>query len=408
MAGDVAVAGERREDVAARSRSRRYAGACCACLRNSSARLRSGRAAPTRSSSSKKPGWTGSGSTASLQAGRDREPRGRRRLDRDAAPAAAGQDRQDRRRDAGAGAVWPIKRGEPRVCAMVVAPSPEEEDGRRRLSRERQMLDRGAGCARQSDQGASVRARHRATTSPCAATDGRGWRSLRTGDGRALPEHLKAQISRELDRLELLLEQIKAVEAERTPCWRRSQARGPRGQRRTAVAMMLALKGIGAELPPASGRRACSGTSTIVARSAPMRGLRRRPGKAARSSASKGISKAGNPRLRTLMIQLAWLWLRHQPQSALSALVPRARPARAQKMAQERHRRPGAQAPRRLVEVRDARRRHRGRRDEVHRQQAPRQDERRRGDGRLMRSSSITTQPAMRARAPQRARAPKP
>jgi transposase len=30
------------------------------------------------------------------------------------------------------------------------------------------------------------------------------------------------------------------------------------------------------------------------------------------------VSKAGNPRLRTTMIQLAWLWIRHQPQSALT------------------------------------------------------------------------------------------
>ena len=32
----------------------------------------------------------------------------------------------------------------------------------------------------------------------------------------------------------------------------------------------------------------------------------------------QGVSKAGNPRLRTSLIQLAWLWLRHQPQSALA------------------------------------------------------------------------------------------
>ena len=32
----------------------------------------------------------------------------------------------------------------------------------------------------------------------------------------------------------------------------------------------------------------------------------------------QGVSKAGNPRLRTIMIQIAWLWLRHQPQSALT------------------------------------------------------------------------------------------
>jgi len=32
----------------------------------------------------------------------------------------------------------------------------------------------------------------------------------------------------------------------------------------------------------------------------------------------QGVSKAGNPRLRTTLIQLAWLWLRHQPKSALA------------------------------------------------------------------------------------------
>ena len=47
-----------------------------------------------------------------------------------------------------------------------------------------------------------------------------------------------------------------------------------------------------------------------------MRAWRPRPGRVDRWIASK--AKAGNPRLRTTMIQLAWLWLRHQPASALS------------------------------------------------------------------------------------------
>jgi transposase len=32
----------------------------------------------------------------------------------------------------------------------------------------------------------------------------------------------------------------------------------------------------------------------------------------------QGISKAGNPRLRHIMVELAWLWVRHQPDSALA------------------------------------------------------------------------------------------
>ena len=57
-------------------------------------------------------------------------------------------------------ALLAYKRGEPRVCAMVKAPTPEEED-RRRLCRERKRCaDRRAGQARQSRQGTVVFPRH--------------------------------------------------------------------------------------------------------------------------------------------------------------------------------------------------------------------------------------------------------
>ncbi len=42
------------------------------------------------------------------------------------------------------------------------------------------------------------------------------------------------------------------------------------------------------------------------------------PWKSGRIDHEQGISKAGNPRLRRTMIELAWQWLRHQPGSALS------------------------------------------------------------------------------------------
>src|ERR1700756_2079097 len=104
-------------------------------------------------------------------------------------------------------ALLAYKRGEPRVCAMVVAPSPDEED-RRRLCRERKTLIaeriehvnriKGLLFAQGISDYAPMRCNRRARLV-----------ALRTGDGRALPLHVKAQISRELDRLELLLDQIK-------------------------------------------------------------------------------------------------------------------------------------------------------------------------------------------------------
>src|SRR5882762_3198402 len=105
------------------------------------------------------------------------------------------------------------KRGEPRVCAMVKAPTPEEEDNRR-LCRERKVLtaERVLHVNRIKGllfcQGISG-------YEPLRRDRRERLEELQTGDGRPLPQYLKAQVDRELDRLELLLKQIKAVEAER-------------------------------------------------------------------------------------------------------------------------------------------------------------------------------------------------
>ena len=110
-------------------------------------------------------------------------------------------------------ALLAYKRGEPRVCAMVRAPTPEEEDNRR-LCRERKTLvaeriehvNRIKGLL--FSQGVS-------DYEPLRANRRQRLDALKTGDGRALPPHMKTQIGRELDRLELLINQIKAVEKER-------------------------------------------------------------------------------------------------------------------------------------------------------------------------------------------------
>ena len=49
-----------------------------------------------------------------------------------------------------------------------------------------------------------------------------------------------------------------------------------------------------------------------------MPGSRRARGKSGGIDREQGIAKSGNPRLRKTMIQLAWMWIRHQPGSAIS------------------------------------------------------------------------------------------
>jgi transposase len=208
-------------------------------------------------------------------------------------------------------ALLAYKRGEPRVCAMVKAPTPEEED-RRRLCRERKVLiaERVEHVNRIKGllfcQGVSG-------YEPLRRDRRRRLDELKTGDGRALPDHLKAQISRELDRLELLLEQIKAVEAERNTLFDAATAPTP-----TPVAMLLDLKGIGPEFAAILWMEAFFRSFANRRQVAAYAGLAPTLWQSGSVDREQGVSKAGNPRLRTTLIQLAWLWLRHQPQSALA------------------------------------------------------------------------------------------
>ncbi|MBB4172235.1 transposase [Rhizobium sp. BK538] len=138
---------------------------------------------------------------------------------------------------------------------------------------------------------------------------------LCTGDGRGLPKHLKAQINRELDRLELLLEQIAAVESERNSLLsvhERLASEAP------APAMLLTLKGVGAEFAAVLWTEALCRHFDNRRQIAAYAGLAPTPWMSGTIDHEQGVSKAGNPRLRTTMIQLSWLWLRNQPASALS------------------------------------------------------------------------------------------
>ena len=78
------------------------------------------------------------------------------------------------------------------------------------------------------------------------------------------------------------------------------------------------LKALVRSSPPYFGRKGSSATSTTDVRSLLMRAWRRRPGQSGAVDREQGVSKAGNSRLRTTLIQLAWLWLRNQPHSALT------------------------------------------------------------------------------------------
>jgi transposase len=203
------------------------------------------------------------------------------------------------------------KRAEPRVCAMVRVPTPEEED-RRRISRERQTLT--AERVAHVNRIKGLLFTHGVEYEPAHRNRRARLEELRTRDGGLLPTHLKRQISRELDRLELILEQIKAVEAERNALL----APATEAEVPTPAKMLMDLKGIGAEFATVLWTEGLFRQFDNRRQVAAYAGLAPTPWQSGTIDREQGVGKSGNPRLRTTMLQLAWLWLRHQPDSALS------------------------------------------------------------------------------------------
>jgi transposase len=206
-------------------------------------------------------------------------------------------------------------RHEPRVWSPVRVPTPADEDARR-THRERQNLLKERGrhvnrikglCAQQGIQGYE----------PIRPDRRERLTQLVTGDGRPLPPRLRAEIGRELRRLELVLEQIGAVEAERDAA--AAAEVGEEARRAARIAALGRLKGIGPEIATVLGNEVFYRRFANRRQLAAYVGLAPSPYRSGGSGRDQGLSRAGNPRARTAVVELAWLWLRHQPGSPLSA-----------------------------------------------------------------------------------------
>jgi transposase len=203
-------------------------------------------------------------------------------------------------------------RGERRVCSMVRPPSPDEED-RRRLTRERGTLlnerTRPTNRIKGLLAGPGITDYDPLRKDRLARLD-----ALRTGDGRRLPERLKAAIRREIERVDLVVSQMAVVERERDTLVGMKSDPAPA----TAAAVLARLKGIGPELGSLIWLEALFRGFANRRQIAAYAGLAPSPWQSGGTDREQGISKTGNHRLRHAMVELAWFWLRHQPDSALS------------------------------------------------------------------------------------------
>jgi transposase len=137
---------------------------------------------------------------------------------------------------------------------------------------------------------------------------------LRQWDGTELPGGLRQRIIREFERWRLVGRQIHDLEAERTRL-----IRDPETAQGERVRLLLRLRGIGENAAWLLVREFFGWRGIRNRRQlASLAGLAPTPYDSGESRHEQGISKAGNRRVRWMMIESAWGWLRYQPESELS------------------------------------------------------------------------------------------
>jgi len=174
-------------------------------------------------------------------------------------------------------------RGEPRVCSMVVPPTPEEED-RRRIVRERQALH--AELTRQTNRVCGLLATQGIIGyRPRRRDRHERLQELKTGDGQPLPQQLMREISRALAGIELIEAQIKEIEAERTAIIERAAPDSP-------APMLLRLRSIGHEFAAVLSLEGFNHSFANRRQVASYGGLAPTPWKSGKIDRDQGISKA--------------------------------------------------------------------------------------------------------------------
>ena len=135
---------------------------------------------------------------------------------------------------------------------------------------------------------------------------------LMTGDGHRLPPRLAGEIAREIQRLAMVQEQIAEIERERdaapTTCEATERKRD----------LLSQLKSVGPAISAFLSREVYYRQFANQRQVGSFLGLTPSPYDSGEEERCQGISRAGSGHARAVMIETAWLWIKHQPKSALT------------------------------------------------------------------------------------------
>jgi transposase len=202
-------------------------------------------------------------------------------------------------------------RGEPRVVRIVRVPAAEQEDARRATRERDRLIKEQTGHTNRIK--ALLRLAGMAVGNPRRRNYLTWLAAQRDWQGQAVPPRMLTEIKHEHARLMLLREQLAELAqpqtvADSSPAAEMAQ-RSERLQRLKCLGPAFSTKLTNEVLYKDFRNRREVGSYV---------GLAPSPWRSGGIDREQGISKAGNPRARCATIELAWLWLRHQPDSKLT------------------------------------------------------------------------------------------
>lgn len=143
---------------------------------------------------------------------------------------------------------------------------------------------------------------------------------LQTGDGKPLGEYLRRRLRMDFSRLKLCVCQIRELEEQRAKLFREANDKAEQCALRQQIAdRLIELCGIGAECAWTLSTELFSWRQFRNRRQLGAAvGLTPTPYSSGNLNREQGISKAGRGEVRSLLVEVSWLWLRYQPQSDLA------------------------------------------------------------------------------------------